>query len=187
LAPLIDKALDMWVSQIANFGGHVPWKNSKELYATIDGIQHGHSPWVVHKICYQGPLPPGTVPKWMTQTYDLCAQDTHNVLHYQLETTHFKDKINLTPYRQFDESGQRIWSNLMSADWAWTQAVRCKDSYAFILLICEYVTGNGNVTGVGQEGLCYYSHTTEYMILTWCGTRGTKVLTTPGLHLCIYD
>jgi Plavaka transposase len=140
-ATLIDKALDLWVSQIARFGADVPWKNSKELYATIDDIQHGHSPWVVYKIRYQGPLPPGTVPTWMTQTYDLCARDTRKVLCHQLETTHFKDKINLTPYRQFDGSGQRVWSNLMSADWAWTQAVRCKDGCTFIrvLLICEYI------------------------------------------------
>jgi hypothetical protein len=139
LAILIDKALDMWVSQVAEFHGRVPWKNTKELYATIDDIQCSHSPWVVYKIRYQGPLPPGPPPKWMMQTYELCARDTCKVLHHQLESTHFKDKINLTPYRQFDESGQCIWSNVMSADWAWTQVVCCKDGYAFIVLIWEYI------------------------------------------------
>jgi len=133
--PLIDKALDMWLATVAEFGGDVPWKDSKDLYATIDAIQRGNSPWTVHKIRYQGPLPPGTPPKWMTETYELCTRDTRKVLHRQLETTHFKDKINLTPYRQFDGNGQRTWSNLMSADWAWTQAVRCNDAS---LLFCSH-------------------------------------------------
>ncbi|KAH9986315.1 hypothetical protein BJV74DRAFT_878515 [Russula compacta] len=121
-APLIDKALDIWVATVMEFGGDTPWKNSKELYATIDTIQHGDSPWKVYNIRYQGPHPQGTPPKWMTQTYELCTWDTRQVLHHQLETTQFKDSINLTPYQQFDGDGKRIWSNLMSADWAWKQA-----------------------------------------------------------------
>jgi hypothetical protein len=127
-APLIDKALDLWAASIMEFGGDAPWKNSKELYGTIDAIQRGDSPWKVYRIRYQGPLPPGTPPKWMTQVYELCARNTRQVLHHQLETTEFKDNINLTPYRQFDGNGQRVWSNLMSADWAWTQAVCCRNN-----------------------------------------------------------
>lgn len=123
-ARLINKALDLWTATVVEFGGDAPWKKSEELYATIDTIQHGNSPWKEYRIRYQGPRPRGTPPKWMTQTYELCARDTQQVLHHQLETTQFKDKISMTPYRQFDGNGQRTWSNLMSADWAWTQAVR---------------------------------------------------------------
>ncbi|KAF8491609.1 hypothetical protein F5888DRAFT_1807352 [Russula emetica] len=100
-AGLIDKALDLWAATV---GDSAPWKNSKELYATIDAIKLS------------------TAPKWMMQTYVLCAQDSRQVLLHQLETTQYKDKINLSPYRQFDSNHQRTWSNLMSADWAWTQA-----------------------------------------------------------------
>jgi hypothetical protein len=59
----------------------------------------------------------------MTQTYELCTRNSRQVLHHQLGTTEFKEKINLSPYCQFDSNYQRVWSNLMSADWAWTQAV----------------------------------------------------------------
>ncbi|KAI0000685.1 hypothetical protein BJV74DRAFT_876935 [Russula compacta] len=121
-APLIDKALDLWAATIAEFGKETPWSNSKELYATIDSIQQGDSPWKVYEIQYQGPHPPGTPLKWMTHTYELCTRDTCQVLHRQLVTTQFKDSINLTPYQQFDNDGQCMWSNLMSADWAWKQA-----------------------------------------------------------------
>jgi hypothetical protein len=123
-AGLIDKALDLWAATVLEFGGDSPWVNSDDLYATIDAIQRGDAPWKVYKVRYQGPLPPCTPPKWMTETYELCTRDSRLLLHQQLETTHFKDQINLSPYRQFDAHQQRTWSNLMSADWAWKQVVR---------------------------------------------------------------
>ena len=122
-AALINKALDIWAATVAEFGRDSPWANANELYATIDAIQCSDIPWKVYKIHYQGPLPPGTPPKWMTQTYELCTRDSRLLLHQQLETAHFKDAIDLSPYRQYDSDRQRIWSNLMSADWAWKQAV----------------------------------------------------------------
>jgi hypothetical protein len=124
LAGLINKALDLWAATVVEFGGAAPWKNSKELYATIDAIKRSESPWKTYTVRYQGPRPLGALPKWMTQTYELCTRDSRQVIHHQLKTTEFKDKINLSPYRQFDSNHQRTWSNLMSADWAWTQAVR---------------------------------------------------------------
>lgn len=65
---------------------------------------------------------PGYTPE-MTETYELCARDSQQVLHHQLATDQFKDKINLIPYHQFNSKEQQVWSNLMSADWAWSQAV----------------------------------------------------------------
>ena len=105
-------------------GESVPWKNSDELYAAIDAIKEGHSPWKVYRIHYKGPRPPGTPPRWMTETYELCTRDSRQVLHNQLSFTKFKDNINVSPYRQLSNKGIRIWSNLMSGDWAWKQAVR---------------------------------------------------------------
>ena len=106
------------------FGGDAPWQNTDELYAAIDTIQYGDSPWKTYRVQYQGPRPPGTPPKWMTETYELCTRDSRQVLQNQLATTQFEGKINLIPYHQFDGKGRRVWSNLMSADWAWSQAVR---------------------------------------------------------------
>jgi hypothetical protein len=120
----IDKVLDIWAATMLEFGGDAPWRNAKNLYETIDSIQHGDSPWKSYSIQYEGPRPPGTPPKWMTETYSLCTRDARQVLGHQLATTQFKDQFNLAPYRQFDNKGQRVWSNLMSADWAWSQAVR---------------------------------------------------------------
>ncbi|KAK6988610.1 hypothetical protein R3P38DRAFT_3409362 [Favolaschia claudopus] len=118
----INTALDLWAAQVLEFGRSAPWRNAKELYQTIDDIQHGDAPWKVYKIRYTGPLPVGTPPKWMTEEYELCARDCRTLLHRQLATPDFRDKIDYSPYRQFDARGRRVWSNLMSGDWTWKQA-----------------------------------------------------------------
>ncbi|KAF8491742.1 hypothetical protein F5888DRAFT_1807267 [Russula emetica] len=46
-AGLIDKALDLWAATV---GDSAPWKNSKELYATIDAIKLSESPWKTYTV-----------------------------------------------------------------------------------------------------------------------------------------
>ncbi|KAF8487903.1 hypothetical protein F5888DRAFT_1796499 [Russula emetica] len=144
-AGLIDKALDLWAATV---GDSAPWKNSKELYAMIDAIKLSESPWKTYTVQYQGPRPLGTAPKWMMQTYVLCAWDSRQVLLHQLETAqYYKDKINLSPYRQFDSNHQRTWSNLMSADWAWTQADEiAKDEATHGAMFVPVVAGSDKTT-----------------------------------------
>ena len=72
---------------------------------------------------YSGPLPAGTLPKWMTDTYELCTQDIQVVLAEQLSCSEFNGHFDYVPYRQFNGKGDRVWSNLMSATWADKQAV----------------------------------------------------------------
>lgn len=119
----INKALDIWTAIVMKHGEEAPWANAASFYQTIDTIEHGDLPWKSFNIRYQGPLPSGTPPRWMTETYVLCARDSRQVLQHQLATTQFEGKFDRIPYRQFDSNGQRVWSNLMSADWAWSQAV----------------------------------------------------------------
>ncbi|KAJ7175243.1 hypothetical protein C8R43DRAFT_1201966 [Mycena crocata] len=118
----INTALDLWAASVAGTGRSAPWTSTREMYATIDAIQEGNAPWKTYTMRYTGPLPPGVPPKWMTQEYELCIRDVRQVLHNQLATTDFKDHVDFVPYRQFNGAGKRVWSNLMSGDWAWKQA-----------------------------------------------------------------
>lgn len=128
----INKALDLWAASVLEFGGDIPWSNAQELYATIDSIQHGEAPWRTFKLHYNGPLPEGTPPRWMTDSFKLCTRDSRILLQQQLETTEFKDKIHYVPYQQFRGDGSRVWSNLMSGDWAAKQAVSTNTSHSRI-------------------------------------------------------
>ncbi|EIW84722.1 hypothetical protein CONPUDRAFT_47063 [Coniophora puteana RWD-64-598 SS2] len=117
----IRRSLDFWNAVLAPYGATAPWRNEQELYKTVDAIPNGGIPWKLYKIRYHGPLPPSP-PKWMTETYELCARDTRSVLHQQLATLDFKDKIDYSPYRHFNADGHRVFFNLMSGEWAWHQA-----------------------------------------------------------------
>ena len=122
----INKALDLWAASILEYGGEIPWSNAQELYATIDTIKHGEAFWKTFELRYNGPLPEGTPPRWMLDPFELCTRDSRALLHQQLVTNEFKDKIHYTPYQQFKGDGSRVWSNLMSADWATKQAASAR-------------------------------------------------------------
>ncbi|KZP19656.1 hypothetical protein FIBSPDRAFT_911331 [Athelia psychrophila] len=126
----INQAINMWAATIVQQGGSPPWSNAKEMYQTIDEIQHGDAPWKMFRIRYQGPLPAGVPPKWMTVDYELCLRDTRQVLHHQLSTVDYCDKIDYRPYQQFNGTGKRVYSNLMSGDWAWSQAEKIAEDEA---------------------------------------------------------
>lgn len=112
----INRALDLWMAASLKAGGNgdLPWSSAEEMYATIDAIQEGDTPWKTITFRYNGPRP-ANPPKWMLKTYELCTRDSRRLLHLQLSSTAFKDHINYVPYRQFKAGGDRIWS--------WAQAV----------------------------------------------------------------
>ena len=120
----INRALDLWMAANLKAGGdeNLPWSSAQDMYATIDAIQEGNAPWKTVKFRYNGPHTENPA-KWMLETYELCTRDSRLVLHQQLSTASFSGQIDYVPFRQFNGSGDRIWSNLMSADWAWAQAV----------------------------------------------------------------
>lgn len=122
----VNKGLDLWLAATVKAGNDtpLPWSSTKEMYATIDSIQEGDAPFKTIHFKYSGPIPPtSNPPHWMTQTYDLCTRDSRILLHNQLATTDFTDTFDYKPYRQFDHKDDRVWSNLMSGDWAWDEAV----------------------------------------------------------------
>ncbi|KAF8055570.1 hypothetical protein FPV67DRAFT_1435271 [Lyophyllum atratum] len=119
----IDKALDLWGAAVLKYGDGIPWKDAEDMYKTIDAIRHGNCEWKTYKIKYNGPLPAhGTPPKWMTEEFVLCTRDSRQLLLEQLRSPAFKGNIHYSPYMQFDKAGQRIWSNLLSGEWSWSQA-----------------------------------------------------------------
>ncbi|KDQ54264.1 hypothetical protein JAAARDRAFT_196640 [Jaapia argillacea MUCL 33604] len=143
----INKALEMWATSLLEHDNSPPWRNAQELYDSIDSIQTGDSPWKTYKISYQGPLPVGTPLKWMTETYELVTRDSLKLVENQILTTDWKRDINPIPYQQFDKGGQRIWSNLMSADWAYNQATEiAKDPNTHGAMFVPIVAGSDKTT-----------------------------------------
>ena len=121
----INKGLDLWLAANLKAGNDtpLPWSSAKEMYQAIDAIQEGDAPFETICFKYSGPIRPNP-PAWMTETYELCTRNSRTLLHHQLATSDFANTFTPKPYRQFNHTGDRVWSNLMSADWAWSEAVR---------------------------------------------------------------
>jgi hypothetical protein len=120
----INKGLDLWLAATLKAGSNIPlpWSSAQEMYATIDSIQEGDVPFKTIRFKYAGTVPPNP-PHWMIETYELCTRDSRILLHNQLATSDFLEMFNYKPYRQFDHTTDRVWSNLMSGDWVWNEAV----------------------------------------------------------------
>ncbi|KAL0565589.1 hypothetical protein V5O48_016435 [Marasmius crinis-equi] len=121
----IKEALDLQAAQAIRCGydGHgFPFNTAQEMYQTIDDIPDINVPWETLEIQYNGPRPP-VPPLWMTQTYKLVKRDVQQLFHEQMKEPGFfsPSTFNKTPYRQFNQQGERVRSNIMSADWAWKQ------------------------------------------------------------------
>jgi hypothetical protein len=124
LAAKIAEGLNLWSAMAFKHGSSTgaPWKTAKDMYKTIDAIQTGSLPFKTHCLFYKG-LKPSTPPHWMEEVYKLDARDVLAIVRDQLAMPAFKDQFDYAPYKEFNNKGECIWSNLMSAQWAFKQAV----------------------------------------------------------------
>lgn len=124
----ISRNLDMLVansmkhSHNREASGPNGWRNTKDMYTTIDSIPVGDVPWKTYKFRYTGPKP-STPPQWMLNDYELSVRDIVSVLEQQLSTSEFDGQIDYVPYEEYDPQGDRVWSNLLSGLWAGREAV----------------------------------------------------------------
>lgn len=124
----ISKSIDILLANAMKYGccngegAPNGWKAAEDMYETIDSIQSGDAPWKTYKFRYTG-LKPSTPPWWMEEDYELNVRDIVVVMERQLDTPEFKDHFTPRPYQEFDPQGNRVFSNLLSGDWAYRQAV----------------------------------------------------------------
>ena len=155
-AAKISEGLDLWSATSFKHGSSTgaPWKTAKDMYATIDAVQAGSLPFKTHHFYYKGPklLTP---PSWMEEPYDLDARDALAVVRLQLATLTFKDQFDYVPYQEFNSKGERIWSNLMSAQWAFKQAV-CSLGVVFRITFYTSLSRMSSHEIDVTMGLCLY-------------------------------
>ena len=122
------EGLDLWRATVIKHQSQheplegIPWNNINEFHATIDSIAVGGVGWKSYKFRYTGPKP-AAPPQWMEETYDLNARDVLAVLEHQIGSTQFDSQFDYVPYQEYDSTGNRVYSNLMSAFWANREAV----------------------------------------------------------------
>lgn len=132
----INNLMDLWAAAALETGGEPPFADKDELYTAIDAIPLGGATWKALVVKYTGPLPQqGDVPSWMTDEHELFYRDPLEVIKQQLSNPAFDGHIDYAPYKEFDSEGNRQWSDLMSGDWAWQQAVCFSSHFAIMCLL----------------------------------------------------
>lgn len=123
----IDDLMDIWAAFNDNDGlgnSGPPFANSKDLYDTIDAIEAGDVAWQSFSVKYDGDIPEGsTPPTWKTSAFEVWFRDPLKVMEGQLGNRDFKSELDFAPKRVFAKNGKRQYSDFMSGNWAWDQAV----------------------------------------------------------------
>jgi Plavaka transposase len=88
----------------------------------IDAVAEGGAPWNAFQVTYDGERPEQESPPWMSQAFEVWYRDPHQVIKQILANREFAGSFDYLPYREF-LNGKRRWSDFMSGNWAWTQAV----------------------------------------------------------------
>src|SRR6266545_3263059 len=120
----IGKGLDLWLAAVKSqsLDGTIPWGSAQDMFATIDEIDEGVVSWMTYLFRYGGPQPENP-PTWMTRTYEFNVRDILAVLEAHLASDEFDGHFDYVPYEEYDPDCNRVYSNLMSGQWAFNEAV----------------------------------------------------------------
>ena len=121
-----DTLMRLWAATTP--GGRVPFLNHQEMVATIDAIELGDIPWQTFSAKYSGEVPPMDPPDWMLEEYTVYFRDPLSIVRSMIGNPDFRGQFDFAPYREF-EDGKRRWTDVMSGDWVWKQAVRFPSNF----------------------------------------------------------
>jgi hypothetical protein len=124
----INELMDIWAAhQQERYGDEEPsppFANAQDLYNVIDETELSDVPWQAFSVKYNGEIPPNA-PKWMPASYEVWFRDPLDIMESQIGNRDFgPNEMDYAPKQVFSRSGTRQYSDLMSGDWAWNQAVR---------------------------------------------------------------
>ena len=123
----VDTLMRLWAATTSD--GCAPFLNHQEMLSTIDAIDLGDIPWQSFSAKYSGDIPPTNPPDWMLKEYTVYFRDPLSVIRSMISNPDFKNQFDYAPYREF-EDGKRRWTDVMSGNWVWKQAV-CLTSVPF--------------------------------------------------------
>lgn len=118
--------VDFLMEAFAAFGYEAgldpPFSNTADMHNHIDAIPLGDAPWQCIKARYSGPLPEDA-PPWMNEEYEIWCRDPRTIARIMLNNADFKSEFHTAPHREYTPQGERQYTDLMSGNWAWRQAV----------------------------------------------------------------
>jgi Plavaka transposase len=131
----ISELMDIWAAyqQFTETepGQGPPFASAQDLYDTIDSTEIGSVSWQAFSVQFDGPIAEdSTFPQWKTKSYDVWFRDPLKIAEAQIGNKDFGREMNFAPKRVFSRAGRRQYTDFMSGNWAWQQAV-CYITYVF--------------------------------------------------------
>lgn len=132
----IDELMEIWAyHQTTQYGDDEtppPFANARDLYNVIDATELGDVPWQAFAVKYSGEIPQDP-PNWMSASYEVWFRDPLAVMEDQIGNRDFAKEIDYAPKQVFSMGSKRQFSDFMSGNWAWNQAVRCSGCFMYTL------------------------------------------------------
>ena len=116
----VDILMRLWASTTAD--NCAPFENHHDMLAAIDSIKDGDAPWRSFSAKYSRDPPRTNPPDWMVKEYTVYYRDPLTVIRNMISNPSFDGQFDYSPYREFENELQQ-WTDVMSGDWAWEQAV----------------------------------------------------------------
>ncbi|KAG2117733.1 hypothetical protein DEU56DRAFT_874097 [Suillus clintonianus] len=112
----IDFIFNLWAASLAAHGETPPFTNHVEMYNVIDSTPLGDVAWQSFSSEYNGALPEGDIPTWMTSEYDVWFRDPRILVHNILSNPDFEGEFDYAPLQEYDTSnGAHRFQDFMSA------------------------------------------------------------------------
>ena len=115
----IDKLMSIW--REISTDGSSPYKDHKDILSTVDSCQSNFVPWQTAYFNYPNEKEEGCS-SWKNATYTVHYQDPCLLVKQILANPELKDCIDWSPYKEYKREN-RLYSNFMSGEWAWKEAV----------------------------------------------------------------
>ncbi|KAF5371013.1 hypothetical protein D9615_010013 [Tricholomella constricta] len=114
----IDYLLELWALSMAKCNDLGPFSSYQHMYSTIDNVQYGDAIWKCFSVKYDGDMGSDDV-SWKMAEYEVWYRDPEVVATIMLSNPDFDGQFDYAPYLRRDKNGQRVWSDFMSANYAW--------------------------------------------------------------------
>ena len=93
------------------------------MYATIDQIRLGGTPWECLTVSQEEGPEEENPPTWKMAEYQVWFRNVDCVIANMLNNPDFKNQFDYHPFIYTDSQGQRRWMDFMSGNYAWRQSV----------------------------------------------------------------
>jgi hypothetical protein len=101
-----------------------PFTSAQDLYDKIDSTEIGGVSWQAFSVQFDGDVVEDSEPpRWKTKSYEVWFRDPLKIAEAQIGNKDFGRKMDYGPKRVFSRAGRRQYSDFMSGNWAWNQAV----------------------------------------------------------------